>query len=192
MARMRQMHGRGLVVVVAAVALLVIGGTAVIATHDFPDVADSAFYHGDVDWLVDRGITGGFPDGTYKPNNAVTRGQMATFLHKTAGATVAAGIHVTRDGDDNAVIESYFNNVNGVAPTLASATGDGEYDLDVGFATADKFALCNVDTNFTDTRDAFCTTSTPSGETVRIRIWDISVGGHGPAEFWVLVYGDAF
>jgi|GEM_PF-4420256 len=33
-----------------------------------------------IDALVERGVTGGFPDGTFRPGAAVTRGQVATFL----------------------------------------------------------------------------------------------------------------
>lgn len=35
--------------------------------------------------LVQRAIAGGFPDGTYRPGDAVTRGQMATFIAAAAG-----------------------------------------------------------------------------------------------------------
>jgi hypothetical protein len=33
-----------------------------------------------IEALAAAGITGGFPDGTFRPDTAVTRGQMATFL----------------------------------------------------------------------------------------------------------------
>lgn len=35
--------------------------------------------------LAAEAITGGYPDGSYRPNNPVTRGQMAIFLVKTFG-----------------------------------------------------------------------------------------------------------
>jgi subtilisin family serine protease len=45
----------------------------------FSDVAGSV--HADsIGALVRAGITSGFPDGTFRPNAPVTRGQMATFL----------------------------------------------------------------------------------------------------------------
>jgi hypothetical protein len=180
------------VVLVAIMALLAIGGSVVIAGHQFTDVPTSSPFHGAIDWLVDRGITAGC-DTTpprYCPKSSVTREQMAVFMNKLANVTVAAGIHVTRGASDVAVVESWFNNVNSVAPTLASSTGDGDYDINMGFNVTDSFAMCNIDTNFVDTRDALCTVSTPGGSTVRVRTHDVSAGALAPAEFWVLVYGD--
>jgi hypothetical protein len=52
------------------------------ATHSFPDVADSAYYHEDVEWLLDNNVTQGCSASAYCPNDAVTRGQMAAFLHR--------------------------------------------------------------------------------------------------------------
>ncbi|MCK4827346.1 S-layer homology domain-containing protein, partial [bacterium] len=33
--------------------------------------------------LYDQGITGGYPDGTYRPENQVSRAEMAVFLVST-------------------------------------------------------------------------------------------------------------
>ena len=38
----------------------------------------------DIAWLKTTGITGGYPDGSYHPGDAVTRGQMAAYLHHLA------------------------------------------------------------------------------------------------------------
>jgi hypothetical protein len=69
---------------VMAVAMAVMGvavyGGVTIATDDFTDVPNGAFYHDDVGWAKDRLITGGCGGGKYCPNQDVTRGQMATFL----------------------------------------------------------------------------------------------------------------
>jgi len=48
-------------------------------SHPFSDIAGhwaEAF----IEELYDRGITGGYPDGTYRPGNQVTRAEMAVFL----------------------------------------------------------------------------------------------------------------
>jgi hypothetical protein len=37
-------------------------------------------------WLQGAGITSGYPDGSYRPNNSVTRAEMAVFLQQVAGA----------------------------------------------------------------------------------------------------------
>ena len=68
-----------------ALAIALAGGA--YATHRFTDVPTSAFYHADVSWLADTGITTGCAAGKYCPNDAVTRGQMAAFLHRMASRT---------------------------------------------------------------------------------------------------------
>ena len=40
-----------------------------------------------IEELKDQGITGGYPDGTYRPENRVTRAEMAVFLLKGMGVT---------------------------------------------------------------------------------------------------------
>jgi hypothetical protein len=40
----------------------------------------------DIEWLADRDVTEGHPDGTYRPDADITRGVMAAFLHRHAGA----------------------------------------------------------------------------------------------------------
>lgn len=48
----------------------------------FPDVSSSAQASGYIQSAVDAGIISGFPDGTFKPDQAVTRGQLAIFLSR--------------------------------------------------------------------------------------------------------------
>lgn len=46
----------------------------------FTDVATSAYYYKAVADLSNRGVIGGFPDGSFKPNQTVTRAQLAVML----------------------------------------------------------------------------------------------------------------
>ena len=48
----------------------------------FPDVAAGQWYTGYVERLKELGITTGNLDGTYGPDRAVTRAEMAVFLHR--------------------------------------------------------------------------------------------------------------
>jgi hypothetical protein len=53
-------------------------------SHPFSDIAGhwaEAF----IEELFDQGITGGYPDGTYRPENQVTRAEMAVFLVNAFG-----------------------------------------------------------------------------------------------------------
>ena len=92
--------------VVAAVVLLggvfLGGGLVARATNDFPDVPTGAFYHDAVSFLKANGITVGFPDGTYRPNNNVTRGEMAVFLQRVAGEGATPSVNADKlDGLDS-------------------------------------------------------------------------------------------
>lgn len=41
----------------------------------FSDVSDSHAFAASISWLASSGITGGYTDGTFRPNTSVTRGQ---------------------------------------------------------------------------------------------------------------------
>lgn len=48
----------------------------------FPDVDKDAFYAQDVKELVDAGFINGYEDGTYRPNDFLTRGEFAHVINK--------------------------------------------------------------------------------------------------------------
>lgn len=73
---------RKLVVALAVVALVAVPAGYVVATDTFSDVPTSAFYHDEVNALVNAGVTAGCGGTRYCPNSAVTRGQMAVFLDR--------------------------------------------------------------------------------------------------------------
>ena len=55
--------------------------TAVVV-EDFPDVPAGHPFHEDVRWLLERGITTGYADGTFQPVAPVSRQAMAAFLYR--------------------------------------------------------------------------------------------------------------
>ena len=50
----------------------------------FSDVADSAWYAEAVNWAASEGIVGGFGEGSFRPDSAITREQMASILYRYA------------------------------------------------------------------------------------------------------------
>lgn len=58
-----------------------IGGGAAYAAS-FSDVPVSHPFYDEIEWMADTGITQGYPDGTFRPNDAVTRGQMSAFMQR--------------------------------------------------------------------------------------------------------------
>ena len=55
------------------------------AADPFTDIAESGYYKYIVG-AADAGIIAGYPDGSYRPNNTVTRAQFITMLYRAAGS----------------------------------------------------------------------------------------------------------
>ncbi len=54
-------------------------------TTSFKDVPESYVFYEEIQYLVDFEIISGFEDGTFKPNQSVTRGQAAIMLGRSLG-----------------------------------------------------------------------------------------------------------
>ena len=54
----------------------------------FSDLAEDAYYYDAVLWAVEEGITNGFPDGTFGPEQICTRGQIVTFLYRALNESI--------------------------------------------------------------------------------------------------------
>lgn len=52
------------------------------STQQFPDVPSEKHFAEAVNELAERNIIGGYPDGTFKPGNFITRGQAAAIIAK--------------------------------------------------------------------------------------------------------------
>jgi hypothetical protein len=72
-------------IVAFALGVLVTLGAGAIAGHEtFTDVPEGHTHEDGIHWVANRGVMG-HPDGTYRPGDPVTRGQMASMLRATAG-----------------------------------------------------------------------------------------------------------
>jgi hypothetical protein len=111
-------RGQLLGVLIAVGVLL--GGSSAWAgdTPTFPDVPDDHPFHDEVEWLAQVEVTGGFPDGTYRPNQPVTRGSMAAFMQRLFD--VQEGLSVVT-GDNPA----------GTSSTTFTPLPDAELGIDV-------------------------------------------------------------
>ena len=57
----------------------------IAAADPFTDIAESGYYKYIIG-AADAGIIAGYPDGSYRPNNTVTRAQFITMLYRAAGS----------------------------------------------------------------------------------------------------------
>lgn len=64
--------------------------STVEAANDFSDVQANDWFAKNVDYLVDREVVEGFPDGTFKPQEGVTRAQASIMLVRALGLTEVA------------------------------------------------------------------------------------------------------
>jgi S-layer homology domain len=78
----RRVSKRLVLILVPVVIVLVGAGAALAAgTVSFTDISGNAHEQSIVKEAA-QGVAGGFPDGTFRPNQPVTRGQMMTFLDR--------------------------------------------------------------------------------------------------------------
>ncbi|MEE0512024.1 MAG: S-layer homology domain-containing protein, partial [Peptococcaceae bacterium] len=71
-------------------------GSPQASAGDFTDVAEGDWYAQAVNWAASVGVVNGFDDGTFQPNAAITREQMAAILRNYAAYK---GMDVTASGD---------------------------------------------------------------------------------------------
>ena len=71
---------RGMIVSV----LYRLAGSPAADDAGFSDVADSAWYAEAVNWAASENIVGGFGEGSFRPDSAITREQMASILYRYA------------------------------------------------------------------------------------------------------------
>lgn len=69
--------------VAAVIAIDIALAAPPTGTDCFPDT-NGHWAENFICWLADNGISSGFPDGTYKPENNVTRAEMAVMMQKLA------------------------------------------------------------------------------------------------------------
>lgn len=77
----------GRVLLIAGALLLLVVPMAALGIGDFEDVPDDSVFKSDIGWLASVGVTKGCnpPANTkYCPDELVTRGQIAAFMHRLA------------------------------------------------------------------------------------------------------------
>lgn len=73
--------------------LLLAALPAVAVTSSFEDVPEDHLFYNDIEWMAAQGLTKGCnpPDNTlFCPENPVTRGQLAAFIHRLSNGVVHA------------------------------------------------------------------------------------------------------
>ncbi len=66
-------------------------GGELCGTHAYPDIDQDQWYHDSVDWAIEEGVFHGYDDGTFGPNDVLTREQAAAVLYNHLGGTEGSG-----------------------------------------------------------------------------------------------------
>ena len=97
------------------------------SNNPFTDVKAGAYYYKAVLWAVENGITNGMSATTFEPNGSCTRGQVVTFLNRTAGnPSASSGKSQFTDVKDSAF---YYGSMlwaveNGITNGMTATTFD--------------------------------------------------------------------
>ena len=90
----------------------------------FPDVTPEHWSYDDVMYLYRNGIIGGFPDGTFRPDEPVTRGQLAVMLARFAALLELRRAGAAEPFADAAAIPDWAADAAGVCRGLGLLSGD--------------------------------------------------------------------
>lgn len=94
----------------------------------FHDVVYPHPFFVEIGWLVDQGITSGYPDGTFRPTGAVTRQAMAAFLHRYAMPPLTPGPCSTAPFTDVPADHAFCQDIAWLVDTgIADGFPDGSF-----------------------------------------------------------------
>lgn len=109
-------------------------GAAAFASHQFSDVPAGSAFHDDIGWLTDHGIASGFPNGTFRPTDAVNRQQASRWLRNYND-----GIQMALDDVDPGPGTEFTVTVD--CPSgLRAVAGSGAVGTESDLALADSYA----------------------------------------------------
>jgi len=109
--------------------------------HSFPDVQDHHWYNDAVHWAKDRGIVGGYGDGTFKGEKEVTREELVVMLWNYAGKPAGANSDYVNGFNDAETVSDWALNAMNWALENGVLGGKGGKILDpAGLATRAELA----------------------------------------------------
>ncbi|MGN7479368.1 S-layer homology domain-containing protein [Solibacillus silvestris] len=93
----------------------------------FKDISVNNRYKTELTYLVDNKLIGGYPDGTFKPDLALTRGQAAVLLTRALGLSTK---DVANPGfTDLSTNSTYYGAVAAIVQAgIMNGTGDGKFE----------------------------------------------------------------
>lgn len=122
------------------------GKPAVSSKNPFSDVKSGDWYYDAVIWANDNKIAVGFEDGTFKPNAAVTREQLAVILKADKGITAIERADLNKFSDASDVSAWAIDGVSwAVGAGLIAGRGNNKL---APTATATRAEVAQIMTNY--------------------------------------------
>lgn len=98
---------------IATVAVMSVASVASVASAaSYTDVPNDHFFAQEIALVSEMNLMKGYPDGSFKPAANITRGELATIIHRAAGSIPASGVNHFTDVKQG---EFYSNAVNFLA-----------------------------------------------------------------------------
>ncbi|WP_296665028.1 S-layer homology domain-containing protein [Demequina sp.] len=98
-----------------------------VSVHFFGDVTWRLSGYANIMWMADAGITTGYADGTFGPNDPVTRRQMAQFLYRFAGQPTVTAPPTSPFPDVRTTVSGYPAIVWMAQAGITTGYADGTY-----------------------------------------------------------------
>ncbi len=136
--------------IICLVLTLLMVATSVSVFAAFPDVPDTVSYEEAVSALNQLGIITGYEDGTFKPDNNVTRAEFTAMLMRSMGqasigSTSAAALPFTDLSDDDTDVSWAYPNINtAYSSGIINGYEDGTFrpNDEVAYEEAVKMIVC--------------------------------------------------
>jgi hypothetical protein len=98
--------------VVTATATAIVTSTATACTISFTDVDETNVFYPFIRCLACRGVFGGYDDGTFRPYNDITRGQIAKIVSNAAGFDEDPGPQIYEDVPEGSPFYAWINRLS--------------------------------------------------------------------------------
>lgn len=157
----RRVGRRGAFLIGAVTASLITGTVAFAAGNTFSDVPPGHPFATEIGRVGGACIAGGYGDGTYRPNDPVTRQAMAAFLSRT-GSAVFEGVSnfgPTMTAGSNANEYSGWINPASVTVTIPDLPGSCQVPVTI---------TANVDVRIPTTQTGACKTTSTCLATTKV------------------------
>lgn len=105
-----------------------VGGVSpYMAPANFRDVPASHIFSGEINWLASSGVARGWPDGTFRPEDSISREAMAAFIYRMAGSPAYTPPQVSRF-KDVPVTHQFYKEISWLADQgISQGWSDGTY-----------------------------------------------------------------